>query len=117
MAKTPTARNDEGRLALLEVSFALSGLLKLLGLEARLFQRWGLSTRQMRRIGLMETAGALLVANERTRPIGATGLAAISALMLGAELRHREAELVLPRLVITGLAASVALGTFSARRA
>ena len=97
-------RNDEGRLALLEISFALSGLLKLLGLEARLFHRWGISTRQMRRIGLVETAGA-------------TGLAAVSALMLAAELRHREAELVLPRLAITALAASVAFGTFAARRA
>lgn len=117
MGGTTVARNDEGRLALLEVSFALSGLLKLLGLESRLFRRWGLSSRAMRRIGLMETAGAMLVANERTRPIGATGLAAISALMLAAELRNREAELVLPRLVITGLAASVAFSTFSARRA
>ena len=111
------ARNDEGRLALLEISFALSGLLKILGLEARLFRRWGLSTRQMRRIGMMETAGAMLVANERTRPIGATGLAAISALMLAAELRHHEAELVLPRLALTGLAASVAFGAVSAPRA
>ena len=110
-------RNDEGRLALLEISFALSGLLKLLGLEARLFHRWGISTRQMRRIGALETAGAMLVANERTRPIGAAGLAAVSALMLAAELRHREAELVLPRLAITALAASVAMGAFSARRA
>ncbi len=110
-------RNNEGRLALLEVSFALMGLLKVLGLEARLFRRWGISTRQMRRIGLMETAGAMLVADERTRPIGATGLAALSTLMLAAELRNREAELVLPRLVLTGLAASVAYGSFAARRA
>ncbi len=111
------ARNDEGRLALLEVSFGLSGLLKVLGLEARLFRRWGLSTRQMRRIGLIETVGAMLVANESTRPIGATGLALLSALMLAAELRHREAELVLPRLALTGLAASVAFGSMAARRA
>ena len=110
-------RNNEGRLALLEVSFALMGLLKVLGLEARLFRRWGISTRQMRRIGLMETAGAMLVADERTRPIGATGLAALSTLMLAAELRNREAELVLPRLALTGLAASVAYGSFAARRA
>ena len=110
-------RDNEGRLALLEVSFAIMGVLKILGLEARLFRRWGLSSRNMRRIGMIETAGAMMVADERTRPIGAAGLAAISALMLAAELRNREAELVLPRLAVTALAASVALRPGPARLA
>ena len=110
-------RENEGRLALLEVSFAIMGVLKILGLEARLFRRWGLSPRHMRRIGVIETAGALLVADERPRPIGAAGLAAISALMLAAELRHREGELVLPRLAVTALAASVAIRPAPARLA
>ena len=53
-------RENEGRTALLELSFAFMGVLKLLGLETRLFRRWGMSPRAMRRIGMIETAGAML---------------------------------------------------------
>jgi hypothetical protein len=108
-------RENEGRTALLELSFAFMGVLKLLGLETRLFRRWGMSPKSMRRIGLIETAGAILVAKPETRPIGAAGLAAISALLLAVELRNRETELVLPRLVLTGLAVRTALGARNAR--
>ena len=80
-------KENEGRTAALEVSFAAMGVLKLLGLETRMFRRWGMTPRQMRRIGLMETAGAFLVANEGTRPVAAAGLAAMSAMMLAIELR------------------------------
>lgn len=102
-------RENDGRTAALEISFAAMGVLKLLGLETRLFRRWGMTPRQMRRIGMVETAGAFLVANEGTRPIGAAGLAAISAMMLAVELRNREAELILPRLVVTVLALRTAM--------
>ena len=102
-------QENEGRTALLEISFAAMGVLKLLGLETRLFRRWGMTGRQMRRIGLVETAGALLVANEGTRPIGAAGLAAISAMMLAVELREGEAELILPRLAVTLLGLRTAM--------
>lgn len=102
-------QEKEGRTAALEISFAAMGVLKLLGLETRLFRRLGMTSRQMRRIGLLETAGAFLVANEGTRPIGAAGLAAMSAMMLAVELRHREAELILPRLAVTLLALRTAM--------
>ena len=110
-------RENEGRTALLEMSFAFMGVLKLLGLETRLFRRWGISPRAMRRIGLVEAAGAVLVAKPETRTIGAAGLAAISALLLAVELRHRETELVLPRLALTGLALTTALAARNARAA
>ena len=102
-------RENEGRTALLELSFAFMGLLKLLGLERRLFRRWGLSPLAMRRIGVVEAGGAMLVAKPETRAIGAAGLAAISALLLAVELRNRETELVLPRVALTGLALATAL--------
>ena len=97
-------RENEGRTALVELSFAFMGTLKLLGLEARLFRRWGLTPRQMRHVGMIETTGALMVARPQTRLLGAAGLAAVSSIMLYMELRNRETELVLPRLAITGLA-------------
>ena len=50
-----------------------------------------------------------MVANPPTRPLGALGLAAISAVMLVVEVRNRETELVLPRLALTALAAMTAL--------
>jgi hypothetical protein len=109
------ARDNEGRIALLELSFAFMGALKLLGLETRLFRRMGLTPRQMRHVGMIETAGALMVANEGTRTLGAVGLAGVSALMLVAELRSHEAELVLPRLALTGLAARTAFAARSGR--
>ena len=100
-------RENEGRTALLELSFAFMGVLKLLGLETRMFRRWGISPKHMRRVGAMEAAGAVLVAKPETRLIGAAGLTAISALMLAVELRNRETELILPRLVLTVLAGAV----------
>ncbi len=109
-------RENEGRTALLELSFAFMGVLKLLGLERRLFQRWGMPPRSMRRIGLAETAGAMLVANPGTRPLGAAGLAAISTLLLAVELRNRETELVIPRLLLTGLAFRTAIAARNARQ-
>ena len=84
-------------------------MLKLVGLERRLFKRWGMSSRSMKRIGLIETAGAVMVARPETRPIGAAGLAAISALLLVVELKNRETELVIPRLLLTGLAVRTAI--------
>lgn len=98
-----------GRTAALEISFATMGVLKLLGLERRLFRRWGMTPRQMRRIGVVEVAGAFMVANEGTRPVGAAGLAAISAMMLAVEWREGEAELILPRLAVTLLALRTAM--------
>ncbi len=68
-------QENPGRTAALEVSFAAMGVLKLVGLERGMFRRWGMTSRQMRRIGLLETAGAFAVANEGTRPIAAAGLA------------------------------------------
>lgn len=94
-AKQPT---PDGRAALLGLSFAFMGVLKLLGLERGMFRRWGMSPRQMRVVGVVETAGALMVANRQTRPFGAAGLAALSAMMLAVEAGNGEAELVLPRL-------------------
>lgn len=95
--ETPSTTKD-GRASLLGLAFAFMGTLKLAGLERQMFRRWGLSTRQMRMVGLVETAGALLVANRETRTLGAAGLAAMSAMMLAVEARNGEAELVLPRL-------------------
>ncbi len=102
-------RENEGRTALVELSFAFIGALKLLGLETRMFRRWGLSPRSMRRVGAVEAAGALMVAHEKTRVLGAAGLSAISLMMLAVELRNREVELILPRVVLTGLAVATAL--------
>ena len=102
-------KENEGRTAALEISFAVMGVLKLVGLESRLFRRWGMTPRQMRRIGMAETAGAFLVANEGTRPIAAAGLAAMSAMMLAVELRNRETELILPRLIVTAIAIRTAM--------
>ncbi len=110
-------RDNDGRTALLELSFAFMGVLKLVGLERRLFRRWGMSARSMRRIGMVETAGALLVAKPETRQIGAAGLAAISTLLLAVELRNRETELVLPRLALTGLAIVTAMAARNERTA
>ena len=110
-------QENAGRTAALEVSFAAMGLLKLVGLESRMFRRWGMTPRQMRRIGLIETAGAFAVANEGTRPIAAAGLAAMSAMMLAVELRNRETELILPRLVVTLLALRTAMAGGSRLRA
>ncbi len=107
-------RENEGRTALLELSFAFMGVLKLVGLETGMFRRWGISPRAMRRIGVVETAGALMVANDKTRLLGAAGLSAISAMMLAVEMRNREVELVLPRLALTGLALVTALGARNA---
>lgn len=102
-------QEHEGRTAALEISFAAMGVLKLVGLESRMFRRWGMTKRQMRRIGMMETAGAFLVANEGTRPIAAAGLAVMSAMMLAVELRNRETELILPRVAVTLLAVRTAM--------
>ena len=102
-------KQNEGRTALVELSFAFMGVLKLTGLEAGLFRRWGLTRRQMRNVGAVETLGALMVANPPTRSLGALGLATISAVMLVVEVRNRETELVLPRLALTALAAMTAL--------
>jgi hypothetical protein len=110
-------QEKQGRTALLEISFAAMGVLKLVGLERRLFRRWGMTSRQMRRIGAIETAGAIMVANDGTRPIGAAGLAVISAMMLAVELREGEAELILPRLAVTLLAIRTAMAGGSKLRA
>ncbi len=110
-------QEKQGRTALLEISFAAMGVLKLVGLERRLFRRWGMTPREMRRIGVVETAGAFMVANDATRPIGAAGLAVISAMMLARELREGEAELILPRLVVTLLAIRTAMAGGSKLRA
>ena len=89
---------QDGRASLLGLSFAFMGVLKLVGLERGMFRRWGMTSRQMRVVGVAETAGALLVARRETRTLGAAGLAGLSALMLVVEARNGEAELVLPRL-------------------
>jgi hypothetical protein len=102
-------RENDGRTALVELSFVVMGGLKLLGLETRLFRRMGLSTRSMRGLGLIEAGGALLVAKPETRAVGAAGLAAVSTMMLAVELRNRETELVLPRLALTVLAGLTAI--------
>ena len=102
-------RDNEGRTALVELSFAFMGVLKLLGLESRMFRRWGLSKSAMRRIGALETGGAMMVAYKDTRLLGAVGLSALSAMMLAVEMRNRETELVLPRLALTGLVVATAL--------
>ena len=109
-------RENEGRTALVELSFAFMGALKLLGLESRLFRRWGMTSRQMRHVGAIETAGALMVAKPETRLLGAAGLAAVSSIMLYMEVRNRETELVLPRLALTGLALVTALAARQAGR-
>ncbi|WP_158744746.1 DoxX family protein [Acidisphaera sp. L21] len=108
-------RENEGRTALVELSFTIMGLMKLLGLQTRLFRRMGLPPRSMRKFGLFEAGGAMLVANPETRAIGGAGLAAISAMMLVVELRSREAELVLPRLALTALAAMIAVSACRSR--
>ncbi len=101
-------RENEGRTTLLELSFAFMGLIKILGLESHLVRSWRLSPKQTRRLGAMEAVGALMVAHEDTRQIGAAGLAAVSTLLLAVELRDREFGLVLPRLLLTGLAIATA---------
>lgn len=102
--QTPSTVKD-GRASLLGLAFAFTGVLKLAGLERRMFRRWGLSARQMRMVGIVETAGALLVAKRETRTLGAAGLTAISAMMLAIEARNGEVELVLPRLGLLLVAA------------
>ena len=109
-------RENEGRTALVELSFAFMGVLKLVGLETGMFRRWGISPRYMRRIGAVEAAGAIMVANDKTRVLGAAGLSAISAMLLAVELRNREVELILPRLVLTGLALATALAARNSAR-
>ena len=104
-------RENEGRTALLELSFAAMGVLKLAGLQTRMFRRWGISPRHMRRVGAIEAAGALMVANPGTRLLGAAGLSCISALMLAVEIRNREAEFILPRLALTALAVVTTIAT------
>lgn len=101
---TPGTTKD-GRASLLGLAFAFMGVLKLTGLERRMFRRWGMSSRQMRMVGMVETAGAMLVVHRETRTLGAAGLAAMSAMMLAVETRNGEAELVLPRLGLLLVAA------------
>ena len=110
-------QENEGRTALLGLSFAVMAALKLTGLEGRMFSRWGLSARQMRRVGMVEGLGAAMVARPQTRALGAAGLTAISAIMLAVELRNRETELVLPRLALLGVAAATFAAAANARRA
>ena len=109
--KAPVAARaiPDGRASLLGLSFAFMGVLKLAGLERGMFRRWGMTSRQMRVVGVVETAGALMVANRETRSIGAAGLAALSAIMLAVEARNGEAELVLPRLGLLVMAAREAV--------
>ncbi len=108
---------NEGRTAFLGLSFAVMGALKLVGLEARMFHRWGLSTRQMRGVGAVEALGAAMVARPETRPLGAAGLTVLSAIMLIVEMRNRETELVLPRLALLGVAAATFAGAAASRKA
>ena len=101
-------QNKDGRAALLGLSFAFMGVLKLAGLQRAMFRRWGLSGRQMRAVGAIETLGALMVARPGTRTLGAAGLAALSVAMLVKEAGNGEAELVLPRLALLLVAAQEA---------
>ena len=108
MGMTTQARRaptTDGRAAVLGMSFAFMGVLKLLGLETGMFRRWGMSPGQMKVVGVVETAGAMMVASRQTRPLGAAGLAALSAIMLVIEARNGEAELVVPRLGLLVMAA------------
>ena len=72
-----TGKTPDGAASLLGLSFAFMGVLKLAGLEQGMFRRWGLTPRQMRVVGVAETAGALMVARRETRTLGAAGLTAL----------------------------------------
>lgn len=79
---------------LLGLGFAAAGSGKLGEQHGyrRLFRRWGWSARAMRLVGLAEILGGLLVANARTRKIGAALLTATSGSVLSAELRHGDGQ-------------------------
>ena len=109
ITNTKAPKTKEGRAALLGLSFAFMGVLKLLGLERAMFRRWGMSSRQMRTVGVIECAAAMMVAKRETRPLAAAGLTVMSAMLLAVEAGNGEAELVLPRLGLLVIAAREAL--------
>ncbi len=94
--------------SLIGLGFVVAGADKLLALRgyANLFRQWGWSKQAMQAVGAAELTGGLLLADERTRHVAGVVLAAASAAVLSAEVRHRDDALALPRLAL--LAASIA---------
>ena len=94
----------------------ITGADKLFGLRGyrRMFREWGWSQRQMRLIGAAELGGGVLLAAEATRPLGGTVLGLASAVVLGAEIWHRDTRRALPRL---GLLATIVASVLPARSA
>lgn len=105
------ARRASTLFRLLGLGFAVAGGDKLIGDKGyrRLFRRhWGWSEDAMRLTGLAELVGGLLVMVGPTRRVGGAILTATSAAVLSAEVRHSDAGLALPRLILL-LASAAAL--------
>ena len=95
----------------LGLAFAVAGADKLYGLRGyrMMFRHWGWSERQMRAVGASEVLGGALLLAPATRRAGGVLLAATSATVLTAELRHREGSLGGPRLALLAAAVTALL--------
>lgn len=95
----------------LGLAFAVAGADKLYGLRGyrMMFRQWGWTERQMRAVGMSEVIGGALLLPSCTRRAGGALLAATSATVLTAELRHGEGSLGAPRLALLAAAATAFL--------
>jgi DoxX-like family len=115
------ARSRSVWFPLLGLSFAVTGIDKMLGLRTyeRLFRHWGWSEEAMRTIGAAEFAGGVLVATRSLRWLGGLILAGTCARVLEAELTHKDTQLAAPRLalLVAALTALCPATSRSSRRA
>jgi len=98
------------QLAVLGASFGLAGLSKLLdlGMQRRLFRRWGYTPEFMHAVGAAEVSGALLLAAPPSRRLGAAGLTAVAAGATATVLRNRETVLAFSALPLLWMALAAA---------
>lgn len=97
-------------IGLVSLGFAVAGLTKVtdMGIQRRMFRRWGWTDDNRRLVGSAEIVGAALVCARPTRRLGGAILATSSAVVLASELSHGEGPVGLPRLAML-LAAITAL--------
>ena len=95
---------------LLSLGFGLSGYGKLMAMKPQRdsFRSWGWPDDIMLIVGGLELGGAVLMANRRTRHIGAATVTATSVAMLAAELEHGQEPLTPARVALL-LATATAL--------
>lgn len=107
-AATPFRHEDaferRARRALIPL-FAFSGATKLAGmdLQERMFREWGYPHWFLTSVGLAEVGGACLLAADRTRGVGALGLAGLMVGAVGTHLRSGQHLAALPAASLLAL--------------